>query len=145
MAKEKVKAPAFDDIVFEDRNKEYGAYKLRKRYNRVVLVSLAVGIIILTTAIVTPYLNAKALENRQKRAERQVEIKMENLDQPNEVAPPPPPPPPPPADVVQQQKYVPPVVVDSIKPEDVKEFMTADQCLLLLKRCLCSLVEIPNF
>jgi protein TonB len=56
MAKEKVKAPAFDDIVFEDRNKEYGAYKLRKRYNRVVLVSLAVGIIILTTAIVTPYL-----------------------------------------------------------------------------------------
>jgi protein TonB len=133
MAKEKVKAPAFDDIVFEDRNKEYGAYKLRKRYNRVVLVSLAVGIIILTTAIVTPYLNAKALENRQKRAERQVEIKMENLDQPNEVAPPPPPPPPPPADVVQQQKYVPPVVVDSIKPEDVKEFMTADQAQVAVK------------
>jgi protein TonB len=133
MAKEKVKAPAFDDIVFEDRNKEYGAYKLRKRYNRVVLVSLAVGIIILTTAIVTPYLNAKALENRQKRAERQVEIKMENLDQPTEVAPPPPPPPPPPADVVQQQKYVPPVVVDSIKPEDVKEFMTADQAQVAVK------------
>ena len=78
MAKEKVKAPAFDDIVFEDRNKEYGAYKLRTRYNRTVLVSLVVGIIILATAIITPYLNAKALENRQKRAERQVEIKLEN-------------------------------------------------------------------
>ena len=34
MAKEKINAPAFDDIVFEDRNKEYGAYKLRKKYNR---------------------------------------------------------------------------------------------------------------
>jgi len=127
MAKEKVNAPAFDDIVFEDRNKEYGAYKLRKKYNRTVLVALVVGIIILSTAIITPYLNAKALENKQKRADRQVEIKMENLDTPNEVAPPPPPPPPPPADVVQQQKYVPPVVVDSVKPEDIKQFMTADQ------------------
>lgn len=132
MAKEKVIAPAFDDIVFEDRNKEYGAYKLRTRYNRTVLVSLVVGIIILATAIITPYLNAKALENRQKRAERQVEIKMENLDTPNEVAPPPPPPPPP-SDVVQQQKYVPPVVVDSIKPEDVKQFMTADQAQVEVK------------
>jgi hypothetical protein len=54
------------------------------------------------------------LENKSKRAERQVEIKMEKLDQPNETVAPPPPPPPPPADVVQQQKYVPPVVVDSI-------------------------------
>jgi periplasmic protein TonB len=127
MAKQKVKAPAFDDIVFEDRNKEYGAYKLRTRYNRTVLVSLVIGIIIIATAIITPYINAKALENRQKRAERQVEIKLENLDQPNEVAPPPPPPPPPPADVVQQQKYVPPVVVDTIKPEEVSKLMTADQ------------------
>ena len=126
MANNPNNAPAFDDIVFEERNKEYGAYKLRKRYNRNVSIALLGGIIILSTAIITPYLSAKAAENRSKRAERQVEIKMENLDQPNQqVAPPPPPPPP--TDVVQQQKYVPPVVVDSIKPEDVKQLMTADQ------------------
>lgn len=127
MANEKVKAPTFDDIVFEERNKEYGAYKLRKKYNRTVLVALLIGTIILATAIITPYINAKALENRAKRAERQVEIKMENLDQPNDVVAPPPPPPPPPADVVQQQKYVPPVVVDSVKPEDNVQLMTADE------------------
>jgi protein TonB len=127
MAKEKINAPAFDDIVFEVRNKEYGAYKLRKSYNRTVIVSLLIGIIIIGTAIITPYINAKAAENRSRRAERQVEIKMENLDQPNEQVAPPPPPPPPPTDVVQQQKYVPPQVVDSIKPEDVKQLMTADQ------------------
>ena len=133
MAKEKIKAPAFDDIVFEERNKEYGAYKLRKSYSRTVLYAMLIGIIIIGTAVITPYLNAKALENRIKRAERQVEIKMENLDQPNETVAPPPPPPPPPADVVQQQKYVPPEVVDSIKPEDVKQLMTADQAQVEVK------------
>jgi protein TonB len=127
MAKEKLNAPAFDEIVFEDRNKEYGAYKLRKKYSRTVIVSMLIGIIILGTAVITPYLNAKALENREKRAERQVEIKLENLDQPVEQVAPPPPPPPPPADVVQQQKYVPPVVVDSIKPEEDIQLMTADE------------------
>ncbi|MGC1392311.1 MAG: TonB family protein [Bacteroidales bacterium] len=127
MAKEKSNVPAFDDIVFEERNKEYGAYKLRKKYNRTVIIALLIGILILATAIITPYINAKALENRSKRTERQVEIKMEKLDQPNDQVAPPPPPPPPPTDVVQQQKYVPPVVVDSIKPEDVKQLMTADQ------------------
>jgi periplasmic protein TonB len=133
MAKEKITAPAFDDIVFEDRNKEYGAYKLRKRYNRTVLISLGIGTIILATGIITPYLNAKALENRQKRAERQVEIKMENLDTPAEQVAPPPPPPPPPVDVIQQAKYVPPVVVDSIKPEEVSQLMTADQAQVEVK------------
>ena len=127
MAKEKINAPDFDDIVFEERNKEYGAYRLRKKYNRNVLIGLLIGIIIIGTAIITPYLNAKAAEGRAKRAERQVEIKLENLDTPNEQVAPPPPPPPPPTDVVQQQRYVPPVVVDSIKPEDVKQLMTADQ------------------
>jgi protein TonB len=127
MAKERIDAPAFDDIVFEARNKEYGAYKLRKKYNRTVIIALLIGILIIATAIITPYLNAKASENRSKRAERQVVVKMENLDQPNQQVAPPPPPPPPPTDVVQQQKYVPPQVVDSIKPEDVKQLMTADQ------------------
>jgi protein TonB len=127
MAKEKDKVPAFDDIVFEFRNQEYGAYQLRKKYNRNVIIALIIGVVIISTAIITPYLNAKALESRQKRAERQVDIQMENLDTPNETVAPPPPPPPPPQDVVQQARYVPPVVVDSIKPEEAQQLMTADE------------------
>jgi protein TonB len=126
MAMEKVKAPPFDDIVFEKRNKEYGAYKIRKKYNRNVMIALLIGTIIIATAIITPYLKASADVNRAKRAERQVEIKMENLDQPQENVEPPPPPPPP-LETVRQMAYVAPVVVDSIKPEDVKQLMTADQ------------------
>jgi len=127
MAKEREVVPAWDDIVFEVRNKEYGAYSLRKRYNRNVLISLLIGILILGTAVITPYINAKALEKSKKRAERQVEIKMENLNTPAEQVAPPPPPPPPPADVVQQARYVPPVVVDSVKPEENVKLMSADQ------------------
>ncbi len=133
MANEKIIVPAFDDIVFENRNKEYGAYKLRKRYSRNVLVSMLIGTIILATAVITPYINAKAAESRAKKAERQVEIKMENLDQPAEQVAPPPPPPPPPQDVVQQARYVPPVVVDSVKPEENVQLMTADQAQVEVK------------
>jgi len=126
MAKEKIKAPAFDDIVFEIRNKEYGAYRLRKKYSRNVLIATVLGVIIIATAIITPYLNAKAIEGRQKRTEREVEITMENLDQPTDLVAPPPPAPPPPQETVQQAKYVPPMVVDSVKPEETVQLMTAD-------------------
>jgi len=127
MAKEKIKAPAFDDIVFEFRNKEYGAYKLRKKYNRNVLIALLIGTAIISTVIITPYLNAKAAEGRTQVTERQVVVEMENLDQPTDNVAPPPPPPPPPQEGVQQAAYVPPVVVDSVKPEEEIQLMTADQ------------------
>lgn len=82
--------PAFDDIVFEFRNKEYGAYLLRQRYNNTLFVALLISTIITGTAIIAPYLNSKASENREKLNERKVEIKPENFDQPNQqVAPPP--------------------------------------------------------
>jgi protein TonB len=125
MARELNRIQSFDDIVFEIRNRQYGAYLLRKNYNRNVNISLFIGILILTLAVIGPYLSAKVTEYSQNRAERQVEIKMENLDKPLEqVAPPPPPPP---ADMVQAQKYVPPVVVDSVKPEEISRLMTADE------------------
>jgi len=141
MAKEKVKAPAFDDIVFEKRNQEYGAYKLRKKYNRNVIIAMIIGVIILGTAVIAPYINAKALENRAKRDELKVIINMQNLDQPQQEAPPPPPPPPPPAEQVQVVKYVAPVVVDTIKPEDVKQIMTADQAQVEVKNEDVQVVE----
>ena len=140
MAKEKKFIPKFDDIVFEKRNQEYGAYRLRKRYNRNVMIAMLIGIIIIGTAVITPYLNAKALENQKRREQKMVEIKMENLDQPQENIAPPPPPPPPPAETVVQIKYVAPVVVDSVKPEDI-QVMTADQAQVEVKNEEVQVVE----
>lgn len=130
MAKEKIKAPSFDDIVFELRNKEYGAYRLRKKYNRNVIIAIFAATIIFATAVITPYLNAKSAAGSQvKLEETQVEIVMENLDQPTETVAPPPPPPPPPTETVTTTRYVPPVVVDSVKPEEEVQLMTADQAI----------------
>src|ERR1035437_1445792 len=125
MSKELKRIQNFDDIVFEVRNKEYGAFVLRKKYSRNVIISLLSGIVIMATAIITPYFNAKAMENRQEHVERHVEIVIQNLDQPNEMVVPPPPPPPP--NIIQQVKYVPPIVVDSVKLEDTIRLMTVDE------------------
>ncbi|MFN8239650.1 MAG: energy transducer TonB [Bacteroidales bacterium] len=141
MAKEKIAAPSFDDIVFEQRNKEYGAYRLRKKYNRNLLIGMAFGLVILGTAVIAPFLSAKAAANRAARAERNVEIKMENLDQPDQNVEPPPPPPPPPQEVVEQVRYVPPVLVDSVKPEEAAQMMTADQAQVEVKNEDVSAVE----
>jgi TonB family C-terminal domain len=124
MSKELKRIQNFDDIVFEIRNKEYGAFVLRKKYSRNVIISLLIGIIIMATAIITPYFNAKTLKNRPKHVERQVEIMMQNLDQPNEIVVPPPPLP---ANVIRQVKYVPPVVEDSVTIDDSVQLMTADE------------------
>ena len=127
MAKNKIKTPTFDDIVFEFRNKEYGAYIIRKKYNKYMTISLLIGIFIICTALITPYLRTKAAVARgAAREDREVVVEMENLDMPErDFEAPPPPPPPPPSDAVQQTAYVPPVVVDSVKPEEEMQFMIA--------------------
>ena len=130
MAKNKIKAPGFDEIVFEFRNKEYGAYVIRKKYNKYMTISLLIGIFVVCTALITPYYIAKtAFERGEAREERMVELTMENLEMPSgeDFAAPPPPPPPPPEDAVQQSRYVPPVIVDSVKPEEEVRFMTFDE------------------
>ena len=141
MAKETFKAPAFDDIVFEHRNKEYGAYSLRQRYKSTLLIALVIGVVIVSSFIIGPYLSAKAADNTKKRAERTVEIKMEAMEAPVEQVAPPPPPPPPPADAVQQARYVPPVVVDSVKPEEEVQLMTADEAVVVVQNT--EVVDIP--
>jgi protein TonB len=141
MEKKKIRIPDFDEIVFENRNKDYGAYRLRKKYNRNVIIAIMIGISLMGIAVITPFLNAKAAEKREQRTARQVEIKMENLEQPAEVVIPPPTPPPPAEDVVQQAKYVPPVVVDSLKPEEKITLMTADQAQIEIQDEDVNIVE----
>ena len=141
MTKEIIKAPVFNDIVFEDRNQEYGAYMIRKKYKPTVMWAMLIGTIIISTAVIVPYLKASADVNREKRAETNVVIEMENLDAPTDVIAPPPPPPPPPTATVAAAKYVAPVVVDSIKPEDEVKLMTAAEAEQTVVNEDVSLVE----
>jgi periplasmic protein TonB len=44
MKRKNAKVPGFDEIIFENRNKVYGAYDLRKRYNSIASISILGGI-----------------------------------------------------------------------------------------------------
>ena len=126
MESEFKKVPSFNDIVFEARNKEYGAYVLRANYSRNIMLALMAGVFIMASATIVPYLKFRAADSRLTMEERQVEIRLENLDQPVEQVTPPPEPPAS-QEILQQAKYVPPLVVDSVRPEDEIQLMTADQ------------------
>ena len=88
--------PAFDDIVFSGRNTNYGAYVMRRKYSLTVMLSTLAGIVIMAAMVITPYLNTRAHESMLVRQERDVKIKMENLDQATDqvIVPPVPPAPP---------------------------------------------------
>jgi periplasmic protein TonB len=107
-----------DDLLFENRNKEYGAYILRKKYNLVLVTCLFIAILIVSSAIVIPYLIIRSgrHERIHENRLRYVEMQMQKLEppKPEELIIPPPPPPP---EVIRTYvRYIAPVVVDSIVP-----------------------------
>jgi protein TonB len=130
MAKDSKRIPDFDDIIFETRNREYGAYVLRKKYAITVIISLLIGIIIMTAGTITPFINERSSGDRHEHAEIQVKINMENLEKPDipkVLIPQAPPPPPPGKNIIKQIKYVAPVVVDSVKVGGSVKLMTASE------------------
>lgn len=118
MAKNKRYFPSLDELVFENRNKEYGAFELRTKYKRTVMLSTFIGILLISAAVVIPYIKAKSLAQIAMRDANEVIANMADNIQQEEAFTPPPPPPPPPAEQQVVVKYVAPVVVDSVKPED---------------------------
>ena len=80
--------PTFDDIVFENRNQEYGAYQIRKKYNRVVLISTLNGIFVLSLIVIVPYIRASNQAKQKARDATEVIAEMAN-DLQEAAAPPP--------------------------------------------------------
>lgn len=99
------------DIVFEGRNKTYGAYELRKTNRGTTIKALIFGAIIFTVALAAPLIADLLPETENDDVVRDVKITAIKLP-PKKVEPPklnaPPPPPPPPK--VDQVKFVKPVV-----------------------------------
>ncbi len=106
-----------NDIVFDGRNKLYGAYELRRNYNRVVTFIVG-GVFLFSVAL----LGVKKLVDN-KPEEVVIEQDMTNIQvdltppPPAEELPPPPPPPPPPP-MVEMVKFVPPVIKDDAVEEE---------------------------
>ncbi|MFL5748595.1 MAG: energy transducer TonB [Niastella sp.] len=105
------------DIIFEGRNKAYGAYDLRRTYGRRLTVSIAV---MLSVSLLLGIGFVFAGEKKQKVTQVILppDLELKNI---NEERPEPPPPPPPlkqPEVKVQMTQFTPPRI---IRDEDVKE------------------------
>jgi protein TonB len=125
MDSRKQNIPDFNDILFENRNKEYGAYFMRKRYNRTVVFSITMAVIIGSVAVLIPYLRMPALKKDVVYNVHYVSI--ENMRKPAEqIAVPDVTVPAPPPHTAEAVKYVAPEVVDSVKPFENSEILTAD-------------------
>jgi protein TonB len=114
-----------DDLLFQSRNRDYGAYQLRKRYNSVVIAGIIFASLIVSLAVILPFVLTHHSDNILNGNRGYVQLKMENLEPPKEEIYVPPSPPPPEAVHVEEiVKYVPPVVVDSVTPVDKSQLST---------------------
>jgi len=108
------------DIIFEGRNKEYGAYELRKTYNKRLVTSLLIVAAICLLLFIGYFVST--LLNNDKDAKNVVvtDVQLEEIKQEEkkEEPPPPPPPKPPEPPKVEMAKFTPPKIV---KDEEVKE------------------------
>jgi protein TonB len=107
------------DIIFDGRNKQYGAYDLRKTYNdrlkKALLLTAGFAILIFLTSVFAGMRKKSAADEIDVIDTQMAEVKK------NEAPPPPPPPPPPkapPPPEINQVKFTPPKIV---KDEEVKQ------------------------
>jgi protein TonB len=127
MTKQKVYVAPMDEIVFEHRNKTYGAYILRKYYRRNVTRALIISVLILLAGLAYPLVSSYYAQKRAKYIEKVANAEFMDMDKPKEEAPPPtPPPPPPPAELQQKVKFVAPVVTTEEVVEDADIFNQDD-------------------
>ncbi len=115
MEANKILQTDFLDLLFQDRNKAYGAYELRRSYNKRMLTALLVTCAIGTLLFFSSFLADAKVKNAGGYYIDPVDLSRV----PDESIPPPPPPPPPPRTKVppnvQMARVTPPQIV---KDED---------------------------
>ena len=125
MESNKILQADFLDIIFEGRNKEYGAYDLRRTYNKRITIAMVSMVVIALIFFLTSLL----ANDNDKNANQIIvqDVQLEDVKKQEEKKPEPPPPPPPPKQEppkVEIAKFTPPKIVKDVevKPEDeIKE------------------------
>ncbi len=107
------------DLLFEDRNKDYGAYELRRKYNKRITLALVITAGIGLAIVLASFLSS-ALASKKDDTVEVRDVVVQNIQ---EEAPPPPPPPPPPPKAppppqLETAKFTPPVIK---KDEEVRQ------------------------
>ncbi|HEY4208027.1 MAG TPA: TonB family protein [Puia sp.] len=105
------------DIIFEGRNKEYGAYDLRKTYNKRLIKAL-VGMAVFLVLLFVGYFLSNLDTGGAKKAVQVQDVDLAQVEQQKKDEPPPPPPPKVEPPKVEIAKFTPPKIV---KDNEVKE------------------------
>jgi len=103
-----------DEIVFEFRNKNYGAYLLRRYYNRHLTISLLIAVFLLCAGLSYPFISSFSYKNIGRYITHSVVIDLSKRLPTEKVAPPPLPPP---AIDILKNVFHPPVVIEGDVPE----------------------------
>jgi protein TonB len=119
------------DIIFDGKNKSYGAYDLRKTYNqrikRSLVITVSVALLFFFSSVFANFIgNGK----KDLIDVRDTEMAVLKKELPPPVVPPPPVTPPPSVDI-NKVKFNPPVIVkdDQVKPEDKIEEVNDDKVI----------------
>jgi periplasmic protein TonB len=115
------------DIIFEGKNKEYGAYQLRKTYNKRLVTALVVMATVCILAFLFSVLNSGDKDKNQIIVQ---DVQLEDVKQQEEKKPEPPPPPPPPKQEppkVEITKFTPPQIVKDVEVREEDEIKEVEQ------------------
>ena len=113
----KILSADFLDILFEGKNKEYGAYELRKTYNKRMLMAIG-GTAIVILLLFIGYFLSNLDSGSNKKALVVEDVQLEDVKEEKKNEPPPPPPPKVEPPKVEMAKFTPPKIV---KDNEVKE------------------------
>jgi protein TonB len=83
----------FDELIFRNRNKEYGAFYLRKIYNRTLSISSIIAFTIVIIAVGAPCIMAKITDSNELNGTELITVitKLSSPDEPDPLTPPEPP------------------------------------------------------
>jgi len=98
------------DIIFEGRNKEYGAYDLRKTYNKRMVKAIG-GTAIVIALLFIGFIVSNLNSNGNKKALVVDDVQLEDVKEEKKNEPPPPPPPKIEPPKVEMAKFTPPKIV----------------------------------
>jgi periplasmic protein TonB len=120
------------DIIFDGKNKDYGAYDLRKTYNKRLTRAIVITMSLVLFAFLGTVLSGVISKNTKEEIEV-LDTQMAEVKK-NDAPPPPPPPPPPkapPPPEINQVKFTPPKIVkdEEVKPDEKIEEIKEDQVI----------------
>jgi periplasmic protein TonB len=118
----KILSADFLDILFDGKNKEYGAYELRKNYTKrlttALLITAGIALLIFLAVIVSRTVGANLANKVKVQDVTLADVKPEEQQK---IEPPPPPPPKQEPPKIEITKFTPPKIVEDEKFEEKNE------------------------